>query len=99
MARRIIWAPKATRDFLAAIDFIEADSKVNGSRVADRLLKRVESLAAMATGRAGRVAGTYEVYMPRTSYIIVFELPDKSTIHVLRVIHAKRNWPEGEWPT
>jgi toxin ParE1/3/4 len=98
MARRIVWAPKASKDFLAAIDFIAADAPANARRVADRVLRRVESLATMATGRPGRVADTYEAYVLRTSLIIAFELPDKSTINILRIIHAKRNWPEGEWP-
>ena len=98
MTRRIAWAPRATRDFLAAIDWIEAEHPVNAQRVAKRVLDRVEGLASMATGRAGRVPGTYEVHVARTSLIIAFELPDKQSINILRLIHAKRNWLEGEWP-
>jgi plasmid stabilization system protein ParE len=98
MARRIIWAPKATKDFLAAIDFIESASLLNARRVADRVLKRVESLALTATGRPGRVPGTFEAYVPRTSLIIAFELPDKGRLHILRIIHVARDWREGEWP-
>ena len=99
MTRRIIWAPKASKDFLAAIDWIEADHPPNAHRVAERVLKRVASLAAVATGRPGRVAGTYESYVPRTSLIIAFQLPDKTTLQILRIIHAKRNWQDSEWPT
>jgi toxin ParE1/3/4 len=98
MARRIVWAPKASRDFLGAIDFIERESPTAARRVSERILKRVESLSEMATGRPGRVSGTYEIFVLRTSHVIAFELPDKSTLHILRIIHAKRNWPEGEWP-
>ena len=98
MARRIVWGPKATRDFLGAIDFIESDSPQNARRVANRLLRRVESLANMATGRPGRVAGTYEAYVPRSSLIVAYQLPDAATLHILRIIHAKRNGQEGEWP-
>ncbi len=98
MARRIIWAPKATRDFLAAIEYIEAESPIDAGRVATRVLKRVESLAVTSTGRPGRVSGTYESYVPRTSLIIAFELPDKGRLHILRLIHVKRDWREGEWP-
>jgi toxin ParE1/3/4 len=98
MARRIIWAPKASRDFLGAIDFIEVESKEYAKLVATRILKRVEALSEMTTGKPGRVVDTYEVYVPRANYLIAYELPDKGTIHILRVIHAKRNRPEGEWP-
>ena len=95
MTRGIVWAPKASKDFLAAIDWIEADHPINAHRVAER----VDSLAAMATGRPGRVAGTYESYVPRTSLIIAFQLTDKSILQILRIIHAKRNWQSDQWPS
>jgi toxin ParE1/3/4 len=99
MARRIIWAPKATLDFLSAIDHIESESPLNARRVAERLLKRIESLATLPTGRPGRVSGTYECRVPRTSHIISFELPNADAIHILRIIHERRNWRENEWPS
>jgi toxin ParE1/3/4 len=98
MPRQVIWAPKATKDFLAAIDFMEADSAINASRVANRVVKRIESLAQNAIGRPGRVSGTYEASIPHTSLIIAFELPDKSKLHILRIIHMRRNWRTDEWP-
>jgi hypothetical protein len=48
-------------------------------------------------GRAGRVVGTYEKPVARTSLIIVYQATDE-ILHIVRIIHAKRNWPEGEWP-
>ncbi len=48
-------------------------------------------------GRAGRVVGTYEKPVARTSLIIVYQATDE-ILHIVRIIHAKRNWPEREWP-
>lgn len=98
MARRVIWAPKAQRDLFNCFDYILADHPPNAERVRDRILKRVASLSEMATGRPGRVFGTFEALVPKTSMIICYEVPDKDSLHILRLIHAKRNWSEGTWP-
>jgi toxin ParE1/3/4 len=98
MARQLTWAPRAQRDLFDCFDYILTDHPPNAERVRNRILKRVASLANMATGRPGRVFGTFEVPIPKTSMIICYELPDTQTLHVLRLIHAKRNWPEDQWP-
>jgi toxin ParE1/3/4 len=98
VARRVIWAPKARQDLFDCFDCILADHPPNAYRVRERILKRVTSLSDMPTGRPGRVFGTFEIHVPKTSMIICYELPDKDTLHVLRLIHAKRNWEEGKWP-
>jgi plasmid stabilization system protein ParE len=96
--RLVIWAPKARRDLFQHLDYVAADSLQNAERVRTRILSRVVSLASMTTGRAGRVFGTYETYVPKTSLIICYEVPDQKTLQVLRIIHTSRNWTEGQWP-
>jgi toxin ParE1/3/4 len=99
MAKRVTWAPKALADLYSCFDYILADHPPNADRVRDRILKRVMSLSEMTTGRPGRVFGTFEAYVPKTPMIICYEVPNKDTLHILRIIHAKRHWPAGEWPT
>lgn len=98
MTRHVIWAPKAKKDFFQHLDYIHNDSPNNAELVRNRILTRVTSLAKTPTGRSGRVFGTYEIYVPKTSLIISYELPDEKTLNILRLIHAKRNWPKNEWP-
>ena len=98
MSRRIVWAPRATKDFFQQLEYISRNSPQNAELVGQRVLDRVAALAHMATGRAGRVFGTYEIHVPKTSMIISYELPDAKTLHVLRLIHAARDWPGGGWP-
>jgi toxin ParE1/3/4 len=44
-------------------------------------------------GRPGRVSGTREFVVPRTSYIVPYRVRD-NRIQVLRVYHGARRWPE-----
>jgi toxin ParE1/3/4 len=98
MARQVTWAPKALQDLFNCFDYILADHPPNADRVRDRMMKRVQSLSEMPTGRPGRVFRTFESPVAKTSMIVCYEVPDKDTLHVLRIIHAKRNWPQEEWP-
>jgi toxin ParE1/3/4 len=98
MSRRIVWAPRASKDLFQQLDYISIDSPKNADLVGGRIFDRITSLALMPTGRAGRVFGTYEIHVPKTSLIISYELPDSKTLHVLRLIHGARDWPHGEWP-
>ncbi len=69
-------------------------------RVADRLRATGDALGEMATGRPGRVAGTYEKSVTGLRYIIAYTLTrrgDREILSILRVIHTARDWPEDEW--
>lgn len=69
--------------------------------MADRLRSTGEALGEMATGRPGRVTGTYEKSVTRLPYIISYELRsilDQESVVILRVIHTARDWPAQEWP-
>ena len=71
-------------------------------RLADRIRGNWRyALGHIATGRAGRVSGTYEKPVPRLPYVIVYSLvldQGQETVFVLRVIHAARDWPPESWP-
>jgi toxin ParE1/3/4 len=95
--RAIEWSSDALEDFDAAIGYIAIDSEAAATAVADRLFDAVESLADLPTGRQGRVKGTYEKFVPRTSYIVAYAMTGR-TITVLRIIHASRDWRADEWP-
>ena len=46
-----------------------------------------------ALGRPGRVAGTRELVVIGTPYLIPYRIRDKS-LEILRVFHAARKWPD-----
>jgi toxin ParE1/3/4 len=95
--RAIEWSADALEDFDAAIGYIAIDSQAAATAVADRIFAAIELLSELPTGHQGRVKGTYEKFVQKTSYIVAYAMTER-TITVLRVIHAKRNWPAGEWP-
>lgn len=97
MTRAIVWSEEALDDFDTAITYIAIDSKRSASLVADRIEAAIGTLAAMPTGRPGRVAGMYEKPVSRTPYIVAYSLSDHA-IRIVRIVHGARDWPEGEWP-
>ena len=97
--RNVIWQPKALADFDAQIAFIAEKSPQGASLVADRIEAAVNLLAANAIGRPGRVPGTYEFFVPRTSHFIAYAfVPNSDALSILRIVHSARDWQEGQWP-
>jgi toxin ParE1/3/4 len=95
--RRLLWSDDALDDFVEAIAFITRASPASADVVADRIDAAAEALREMCVGRPGRVSGTYEKLVLRTPYILSY-LATPDAILILRVIHARRHWPEGTWP-
>jgi len=100
--RGLIWSSVARRDLLGNIRYIADDNESAATRVADRIDKAALALAGRPTGRPGRAAGTYEKSLPGLPYILAYRIvasaDGSETIGILRVIHAARNWPPGQWP-
>ena len=100
--RRLIWSDKARQDFRKIIAYIAERNPPAAAKVADRLDHAARELAAMPTGRRGRVFRTYEKPLPSLPYLIAYSLETTSAgdevLAVLRVIHGARDWPAGTWP-
>lgn len=102
MRRRVVWAQAARDDYLEAIRFIARDDPDAALRVAEKIEAAGDGLAAFATGRPGRVHGTYEKVVPGLPYILAYEIVATPTggeaVAILRVIHGARDWPPERWP-
>ena len=96
--RQVIVMPAARADMHEIARFISADNPIAAARVEARVYEAMDKLAFMPTARAGRIVGTFEKPVRGLPYIIAFELPDKETLRVLRIIHGARDWPAGGWP-
>ncbi len=95
--RIVVWSQDALRDLIVGIRHIAQSNPVAAGLVADRIDEAAIGLADWSTGRPGRVAGTLEKVVPKTSYILSYKLSD-DTVTILRVIHGRRNWPDEGWP-
>jgi plasmid stabilization system protein ParE len=62
--------------------------------VATALLDAVERLAELSNlGRPGRVAGTRELVVPGTPYVIPYRVRS-DRIEVIAVFHGRQKWPK-----
>jgi toxin ParE1/3/4 len=90
------WSQQAADDLASLRAYIAEDDPAAAQRVVLRIIHSIEDLLAgqPQAGRPGRVPGTRELVVPRTSYIVPYRIRDKR-IQVLRVYHRARRWPEG----
>ncbi|MBX9454561.1 MAG: type II toxin-antitoxin system RelE/ParE family toxin [Rhizobium sp.] len=95
--RRIVWSDSARNEFRQAIQHIADDDPSVARLVRDRINDAVALLAKRPIGRQGRVTGTYEKPVLRTSHILAYAISD-SMLTILHLIHYHRDWPEGSWP-
>jgi len=91
---RVRWLRPALRNLEEEAEYIARDDPLAAARVVERIVTRVERLAAHpALGRPGRVPGTRELVVAGTPYIIPYRVRG-AEVEILRVFHGARKWPE-----
>ena len=92
---RIVWSDEALDDLQSLRAFIGQDSPKAARDMALRIASAVERLLEPHPdiGRPGRVAGTRELVIAQTPYIVPYRV-DAGAILVLRGYHAARRWPD-----
>lgn len=89
------WTPLALSHLKAAYDYIAADNSTAAETVLERIFSAVEFLERHSNlGRLGRVAGTRELVIPNTPFILVYR-GHRAGLEVLAVLHGARKWPEN----
>jgi toxin ParE1/3/4 len=87
---RVRWLRKALANLDAEAEYIAVDDPAAAGRVVLRILQAAERLKKNpAMGRAGRVAGTRELVVPGTPYIVPYRVRGEA-VEILRVFHAAR---------
>jgi toxin ParE1/3/4 len=91
----VVWSPRATRHLADLRAYIAAENPASAARVARTLLVAVERLADLPhLGRPGRVAGTRELLVPRTRYVIAYRVRGER-LEIIAVFHGRQRWPAG----
>jgi addiction module RelE/StbE family toxin len=91
---KIIWSPRAFRHLAALRAYIEKDSEQNATLVARRILDSVELLQTQSgMGRPGRLAGTRELVVTDTPYILPYRVR-KERLELIAVFHGRQRWPQ-----
>ena len=90
------WTRRAQSDRRAIYDYVEADDP-RAALELDELFSEKGAILAdhPEIGRRGRVEGTRELVVHR-SYILIDDVV-RDGVRVLRVLHAARQWPHGDW--
>jgi toxin ParE1/3/4 len=91
---KLVWLERSRADRRAIYAYIEVDNP----RAAAMLDQRIEAAAERLidypnSGREGRIAGTRELVVRGSSYILPYRI-EGDRVRILRVIHAARLWPE-----
>ena len=92
---KIIWLSEAKQDLKNLFLYILDRNPVAARRVRELIYNSVQGLAKNPhIGRPGRVFGTRELVISRTSYIVAYRVRN-DTVEILRVIHAARDWQQA----
>jgi toxin ParE1/3/4 len=90
----VVWSPRAIAHLTHLRSYIAHDHPSAANRIAAVLLEAVERLAELPNlGRPGRVAGTRELVVPGTPYVIPYRLRG-DRLEVIAVFHGRQKWPK-----
>ena len=91
---KLAWSRYALADRDAIFSYIEADNPHAAIRIDEQIEVTAKQLLAFPdSGRPGRVAGTRELLISRTPYILAYAV-NGDTVRILRVLHGARIWPD-----
>ena len=90
---RVKWLKRALENLKEEAQYIARDDSQAAARVVQRITASVDRLAIdPALGRAGRVAGTRELVISGTPYLVPYRVRG-GTVEILRIFHGARRWP------
>jgi toxin ParE1/3/4 len=90
---RVGWLQVALDDLEELRAYIAADDPTAADRVVRQIDAAVARLASFPNaGRGGRVAGTRELAVPRTLFLVIYHVV-ADEVRVLRVLHGAQRWP------
>ena len=92
---KLAWSKAALADRNAAIDYVALDNP----RAAIETDTTIESQADILkefpnSGRPGRLAGTRELVVSGTPYILAYRV-ERDQVRILRVLHGAQRWPNA----
>jgi toxin ParE1/3/4 len=98
MIRKIEWTSIARAEFRRKITYLAKRESTASKLVSERFSAALAGLRDFQTGRPGRFSVTFELYVPKTSLLLVYALATDGPVRVLRVIHTSRDFRPGVWP-
>ena len=91
---RLLWTLPARDDLARQRAFLERRNPRAARRIVRAIIDAVALLPqAPGMGRPGRVAGTRELVVPGTPYLVPYRVRG-DRLEVLRVLQGAQRWPE-----
>ena len=89
----IRWLPQAQRNRLEQLEYIAQDNPLAAINQDEEIERQINMLLAHPQmGRPGRVAGTRELVISSTPFVVIYRLQEQG-IEVLRLLHSAQQWP------
>jgi toxin ParE1/3/4 len=94
---KIEWTRWAIDQWLETFEYLESENASAARRIAQCIFEVVDMLADHPfAGRKGKIAGTREFAVPRSPFIIGYEVSRSSnTLTVITVFDGRRRWPSA----
>jgi toxin ParE1/3/4 len=90
---KVIWAELALQDIEEIWAYIARDSRASATKTIGKIRHAARRLIQHPeTGRPGRAAGTRELVVPGTPYILPYRMKGNA-LEILAVIHGKQDCP------
>lgn len=90
---KLVWSPLAQGQMAAALDYIAQDNPQAALGQWDQIERQADMLIDHPEmGRKGRVAGTRELVISRTPFLLVYRLTGKQ-IEIVTFLHGSQLWP------
>jgi len=91
----VIWSAASVRHLHEVVDYLQGESARGTVTIRRRILDTVRRIGQMPhSGRTGRIEGTREAVVPRSPYIVVYQVSAQA-VEVLGIWHGARQWPES----
>jgi toxin ParE1/3/4 len=89
-----IWTLLAKRRVLEIRSEIAKDNELAAARTIGKIRAAVKQLDPHPhSGRPGRIAGTRELVVPGTPYMVAYQI-FKNKVEIISVVHEKQQWPQ-----
>jgi len=89
----VVWSSRAIGHLARLRAYIARENPEAAARTAATLLATVNRLADLPNlGRPGRVAGTRELVVPGTPYVIPYRVRIRR-LEIVAVLHGRQRWP------
>jgi addiction module RelE/StbE family toxin len=91
---RVEYAARYFRRLEDIYEYVAGDNPAAAARLVLRIRTAVERLAAApGLGRPGRVAGTRELVVSGTPYIVPYRVQGDA-VQIITIIHTAQKWPD-----